>query len=114
MKHIQKIVKIACILKDKYKYTDDEVYKFIMDIATYTNEMRALNEGIVLPEGIISKDRLLEKRNNLEKEIKAFLLSEYQNNQLHISHSPLECPIRLDLGKEYANYEDNKSFVIDL
>lgn len=112
MKHIQKIVKMALVLKSAMGWKEDEIGLFITEMSNYTSKLRYCNEALIgqnKPYSVIEERQRLENEafNYMEMMLPAF-------SQWEFSHNVLECPIKIYLGKEYANYEDNKSFVIDL
>jgi len=112
MKHIQKIVKITFILKERMGWNSEEISAFITFLSYHTSQLRILNENLIGED----KSELLIKAREDIKNIVSNYLQDLLPELLEIkfSNNVMECPIKMSFGKRYANYEDNKSFVIDL
>jgi len=110
MTHTQKIVKIALLLQKKFDWNELQINSFINHVSQYTSNLREFNEMILnSPE----RGSFVEYRNLEISEAKSYIMDSGIENVV-FSKNVCDCPIKMNLGKEFANYADNKSFVIDL
>lgn len=110
MTHTQKIVKIALLLQKKFGWNELQINSFINHVSQYTSNLRELNELILNNPDI---DGFVEYRNEEMNDAKTFIITKGIED-ITFSNNVCECPIKMNLGKEFVNYADNKSFVIDL
>jgi len=111
MKHTQKIVKIALLLQKKFGWDELQINCFINRVSQFTSSLRELNELVIAnPNAILS----LSKQRNLQTYYAKSFIIEKGIEEITFSKDPSDCPIKMNLGKEFANYADDKSFVVDL